>query len=98
MTLDQIEQCLTMHGYYRVWLGDRQEHIPFVGSRPVTQVEYRREAPLIPNDWIVLNLPLHSVRYSQRALNYLHKQVLKRLDDKGVLVPPEVLEVMRHCT
>ena len=102
MTQDEIILALSMHGYERAWLRGTNLGVPFVGQVRAALVEFVKRVGDGPDgafhDVIHVHFPMEGEAYCTRSLKFLHRKALKDLERWNVLLPPEVLNVLRHCS
>lgn len=98
MTQDEMVLALSMHGYERAWIRTRTQYVPFVGPVTVTLAEFSKPMENGPASRIYLHFPMEGQTYCNRSLKFLHRKALQEMERCDLLLPPEVLNVLRHCS
>ena len=98
MTQDEMVLALSMHGFERTWIRGSYATVPFVGSVRATMAEFSKTDDDGSKNVVHLLFPMEGIAYNSRSLKFLHRKALKDLERWNVLLPPEVLNVLRHCT
>jgi hypothetical protein len=98
MTQDEMVLALSMHGFERAWIRGSRMNVPFVGSVRTTLVEFIKTMDDGSKNAIHFHFPMEGETYCNRSLKFLHRKALKDMERRDLMLPPEVLNVLRHCS
>ncbi len=98
MTQDEMVLALSMHGFEKAWIRESGVHVPFVGTVPTVLAEFFKPMEQGPAVRIYFHFPKEGRTYCNRSLKFLHRKALQEMERCDLLLPPEVLNVLRHCS